>query len=34
MFHWWCGNSMTPMGILMGHLVFGRVWGSVFWGPV
>lgn len=24
-------GAMTPMGILMGHLVFGVVWGLVFW---
>jgi hypothetical protein len=24
-------GSMTPVGILMGHLVFGLVWGLVFW---
>lgn len=24
-------GAMTPMGILLGHLVFGVVWGLVFW---
>lgn len=24
-------GSMTPMGILLGHLVLGVVWGIVFW---
>ena len=24
-------GSMTPIGILMGHLVFGLVWGLAFW---
>lgn len=24
-------GAMTPMGIMMGHLVFGVVWGLVFW---
>lgn len=24
-------GSLTPVGILMGHLVFGLVWGLVFW---
>lgn len=24
-------GAMTPFGILMGHLVFGLVWGLVFW---
>ncbi len=24
-------GAMTPVGILMGHLVFGLVWGLVFW---
>jgi hypothetical protein len=24
-------GAMTPLGIVMGHLVFGVVWGLVFW---